>query len=233
MAITLEGRETIRIGDQQKFVPRLILWFFLQTGIHIYRVVGVWSLSIMCCWLKCAGGPLPSFSFQSFTSQFFRKSCCEQRKQFEPEVSMQKFPISEISLDSLQILHSSKGISGILGLQHMMKLGSADLDGFCSHIPWNPKNKHWTFANTDANETMGNRELNTSHHKEQVVGTVVLLSAQRQGSSSFLWLLPWQRGWWHLGTQGMKGDKEEMGTSFGRGNGQGSLPAATTCGDYP
>ena len=31
----------------------------------------------------------------------------------------------------------------------------------------------------------------------------------------------------------MKGDKEEMGTSFGRGNGQGSLPAATTCGDYP
>ncbi len=23
MAITLEGRETIRIGDQQKFVPRL------------------------------------------------------------------------------------------------------------------------------------------------------------------------------------------------------------------
>eukprot|EP00434_Breviolum_minutum_P015388 symbB.v1.2.013558.t1/scaffold952.1/size217748/16 len=54
MAITLEGRETIRIGDQQKFV------------------------------------------------------------------SMQKFPISEISLDSLQILHSSKGISGILGLQHMM-----------------------------------------------------------------------------------------------------------------
>lgn len=35
-------------------------------------------------------------------------------------VSMQKFPISEISLDSLQILHSSKGISGILGLQHMM-----------------------------------------------------------------------------------------------------------------
>lgn len=41
MAITLEGRETIRIGDQQKFVPRLILRFFLQTGIHIYRVVGV------------------------------------------------------------------------------------------------------------------------------------------------------------------------------------------------
>ena len=35
---------------------------------------------------------------------------------------MQKFPISEISLDSLQILHSSKGISGILGLQHMMTL---------------------------------------------------------------------------------------------------------------
>eukprot|EP00435_Cladocopium_sp_Y103_P039816 s2840_g10.t1 len=54
MAITLEGRETIRIGDDEKFV------------------------------------------------------------------SMQKFPISEISLDSLQILHSSKGISGILGLQHMM-----------------------------------------------------------------------------------------------------------------
>ena len=48
---------------------------------------------------------------------------------------MQKFPISEISLDSLQILHSSKGISGIVGLQHMMKLGSADLDGFCSQIP--------------------------------------------------------------------------------------------------
>ncbi|CAE7720217.1 unnamed protein product, partial [Symbiodinium pilosum] len=38
----------------------------------------------------------------------------------EEYVSMQKFPISEISLDSLQILHSSKGISGILGLQHMM-----------------------------------------------------------------------------------------------------------------
>lgn len=37
-------------------------------------------------------------------------------------ISMHKFPISEISLDSLQILHSSKGISGILGLQHMMKL---------------------------------------------------------------------------------------------------------------
>ncbi|CAK9050878.1 Pepsin A-4 [Durusdinium trenchii] len=35
-------------------------------------------------------------------------------------ISMHKFPISEISLDSLQILHSSKGISGILGLQHMM-----------------------------------------------------------------------------------------------------------------
>ena len=42
----------------------------------------------------------------------------------EEYVSMQKFPISEISLDSLQILHSSKGISGILGLQHMMSLGS-------------------------------------------------------------------------------------------------------------
>ncbi|CAE7397686.1 PGA [Symbiodinium natans] len=38
----------------------------------------------------------------------------------EEYVSMQKFPISEISMDSLQILHSSKGISGILGLQHMM-----------------------------------------------------------------------------------------------------------------
>ena len=42
----------------------------------------------------------------------------------EKAVSMQKFPISEISLDSLQILHSSKGISGILGLQHMMRLGT-------------------------------------------------------------------------------------------------------------
>ena len=56
MAITLEGKETIRIGGEEKFV------------------------------------------------------------------SMHKFPISEISLDSLQILHSSKGISGILGLQHMMKI---------------------------------------------------------------------------------------------------------------
>ncbi|CAJ1368285.1 unnamed protein product [Effrenium voratum] len=54
MAITLEGRETIRIGDEQQFV------------------------------------------------------------------TLPKFPISEISLDSLQILHSTKGISGILGLQHMM-----------------------------------------------------------------------------------------------------------------
>ena len=41
----------------------------------------------------------------------------------EEYVSMQKFPISEISMDSLQILHSSKGISGILGLQHMMHPG--------------------------------------------------------------------------------------------------------------
>mmetsp|Transcript_32681 Transcript_32681/g.59387 ORF Transcript_32681/g.59387 Transcript_32681/m.59387 type:complete len:777 (-) Transcript_32681:200-2530(-) len=29
------------------------------------------------------------------------------------------FPISEISMDSLQVLHSSKGVAGILGLQHM------------------------------------------------------------------------------------------------------------------
>jgi len=35
------------------------------------------------------------------------------------QTSIKNFPISEISADSLQVLHSTKGVSGILGLQHM------------------------------------------------------------------------------------------------------------------
>ena len=140
MAITLEGRETIRIGDDEKFVPRNDVFLKGPTcqrhggneAVKISKDIVRWNskvktdlqfavlfffLSIYCSirwrWWRYWYGQ-QKIRRQLNPDSWSEGRCCE--------VSMQKFPISEISLDSLQILHSSKEISGILGLQHMMNL---------------------------------------------------------------------------------------------------------------
>eukprot|EP00930_Biecheleria_cincta_P080156 TRINITY_DN6824_c0_g1_i4.p1 TRINITY_DN6824_c0_g1~~TRINITY_DN6824_c0_g1_i4.p1 ORF type:complete len:1017 (-),score=268.19 TRINITY_DN6824_c0_g1_i4:56-3106(-) len=42
------------------------------------------------------------------------------------QANITNFPVSEISMDSLQVLHSTKGVSGILGLQHMKNRSLGD-----------------------------------------------------------------------------------------------------------